>query len=271
VSGTSVSSFRSADRPAGDVRPQSGGRDTLVERVDHTVDLQRHGVRSRPAAAGETDRRGDPDGSRDEDQRAGNHREHDGAGCRHAGDGGASRRAPSSARLIDLDAHHRRSGSRVARTHTHAANQSESPFTGREAHGADGAPDDPAALGPHTPPIAQSVSAEVVAVDEPGVQAGKEIRRRPGHLGIDRDHGGTDEPVAHVMPRQRIESLDRECAVDCVRRDADLGGRLDEGPLTDASELGQRVLRAVGEITRPSKHPSNGLTIEELLSHRRSA
>ena len=102
-------------------------------------------------------------------------REHDGAGRRHSGNGGAGRCATSGARLIDLDAHHRRPSSRVAGTHAHAAYPSQSPFTSREAHRADGAPDDSPALGPHTPPIAESVSSEMVAVDEPGVKAGQDI------------------------------------------------------------------------------------------------
>jgi hypothetical protein len=265
-----VSSFQ-ADGPAGDVRPQSGGRHTLVQRVDHTIDFQRDGAGSRAAATGEADRSRHTDERGDENQRAGNHRQHDGAGRRRSGDGGTGRRAAPSARLIDLDAHHRRTGTGVARTHRHAANQSESPFTGREAHAADGAPDDSAALAPHTPPITESVSAKVVAVDEPGVEAGKEIRRRGGHLGVDRDHGGTDEPVAHVRSRQRIESLDRERPTDCVRWNADLGSRIDEGLLADAPELRQWFLLVVGEVTRSPKHPSDGFAIEEPLSHRRSA
>ena len=165
----------SADGAAGDVRSQSGRSDTLVDSVEHAIDLQRDGVCSRAAATSQTDHSRQPDRGGDEEHRPGDHREHDGAGRRHSGNGGAGRCATSGARLIDLDAHHRRPSSRVAGTHAHAAYPSQSPFTSREAHRADGAPDDSPALGPHTPPIAESVSSEVVAVDEPGVKAGQDI------------------------------------------------------------------------------------------------
>jgi hypothetical protein len=127
------------------------------------------------------------------------------------------------------------------------------------------------ALGPDTPAVAEAVPAEVVTVDEPGVQAGEEVRRRAGNLGVDRDDRGADEPVAHVMSRQWVESLDRKGPSDGDRRDADLGRRLHERLLTDAPELGQRFLLVVRELARPPEHAANGLTIEELLGHRRSA
>jgi hypothetical protein len=150
-------------------------------------------------------------------------------------------------------------------------NQSQSPFTGRQAHCAYGAPDESPALGPHSSPIAESVSAEVVTVDEPGVQAGKNIRRRAGDLGIDRDHRGTDEPVAHVRRRWRVKPFDRECPPNCGRGDADLDGSVHERPLTDTPKLRQWVLLGRGEIVRPSQHSRNRLSIEEPLIHRRSA
>jgi hypothetical protein len=111
----------------------------------------------------------------------------------------------------------------------------------------------------------------VVAVDEPGVEVSKEIGRRPRHLGVDGDHGSTDNAVAHVMRRQRVKSLDGQGPKNCVRGDADLGGRVDEGPLADAPELRQWFRRGVGELSRPPEHASHGFPIEEPLSHRRSA
>ncbi len=74
-----------------------------------------------------------------------------------------------------------------------------------------------------------------------------------------------------MVSGQRIESLDRKGPPNCDGRDADLGGGLHEGLLTDAAELRQRVLLVVREITRPPEHAAHGFTIEELLSHRPSA
>ena len=165
----------SADGAAGDVRSQSGWSETLVDSVEHTIDLQRDAACSRAAATSQTDHSRQPDRGGDEEHRPGDHREHDGAGRRHSGKSGAGRCATSGARLIDLDTHDCRPGSRVAGTHAHASYPSQSSFTGREAHRADGASDDSPALGPYTPPVAESVSSEVVAVDEPGVKAGQDI------------------------------------------------------------------------------------------------
>ena len=73
------------------------------------------------------------------------------------------------------------------------------------------------------------------------------------------------------MSRQGVESLHRKCSADRDGWDADLDCSVHEGLLTDAPELEQRFLLIVGETSRPTKHASDGFTIEEPLRHRRSA
>jgi hypothetical protein len=73
------------------------------------------------------------------------------------------------------------------------------------------------------------------------------------------------------MTRHRVQSLHREGPPDGACGDADLDGRRDEGLLTDPSELRQWVLLTRGELARAPEHARNRLSIEEPLSHRRSA
>jgi hypothetical protein len=41
----------------------------------------------------------------------------------------------------------------------------------------------------------------MVAVDEPGIETGEHVGRRPTHLGVNGDDRGADEPIAGSSPR----------------------------------------------------------------------
>ena len=78
-------------------------------------------------------------------------------------------------------------------------------------------------------PAAQPMTVQMVAVDEPGVESGKDVGGRPDDLGVDGHDRGADDPITSPLAGQRIEPLDRQRPAHSDQWDADFGCGFDEG------------------------------------------
>ena len=168
---------------------------------------------------------------------------------------------------VDLHPDDRRSAPRVSGAHPHVAHPAEAPLTGRHTHLADRATDEAAAHRPLAAAATHPVTVEVMALHEPGVEAGQHVGGRAGQFGVDGDDGRADEPIGRACPRQRVELLDSERPIHRGGGDADFCRRFDEGLLVDHAGQRECAQSIVGELAGPPEHATHGVPVERLPHH----